>query len=286
MDSFRPSGFSLIPTVVKNLLIINGLFFLAKVVFSSLGVDLDDILGLHYFGSQKFSSYQLVTYMFMHGDFSHLFFNMFAVWMFGSAMENFWGSKKFLVYYISTGFGAAILHYTIVHFQLTPTIDLMETFIQNRNVESLMAIINDHQFVVYKQRYPEIHASYIQFSQAFEMLRIYPNDSVAMSTSVAFISDYLEHFKSMPVVVGASGSLFGLLLAFGVTFPNQNLYLMFLPIPIKAKYFVMGYGAIELFSGLRNSPGDNVAHFAHLGGMLFGYLLIKYWGSNQKNTYY
>ena len=280
------NNFSLIPPVVKNLLIINGLFFLAKAVFTSMGMDLDDILGLHYFSAEKFKSYQFISYMFMHGNFSHLFFNMFAVWMFGSAMENHWGGKKFLTYYIITGMGAAIIHYAIIHFQMLPTINLMETFIASYNLEDLIAFTSNHKFIVSPERFPDIYQSYLEFSQAFSELQFNPSDKHATAVTLQFVTEYLEYYKNLPVVVGASGSLFGLLLAFGMTFPNQPLYLMFIPIPIKAKYFVLGYGAIELFSGIQNSPDDNVAHFAHLGGMLFGFLLIKYWNNKQKNHYY
>lgn len=222
--------FQILPPVVKNLLIINVLLFIATGVLSAppFNIDLTNILGLHYWESDLFKPWQIVTYMFMHGNIPHILFNMFAVWMFGSHIENRWGSKRFLNYYLLTGFGAALLHYLIFHFYTLPGIPSQ----------------------VYSNTYP--------------------------------LTAY-EYFLQNSVVVGASGSLFGILLAFGILFPNTLLYLYF-AIPIKAKYFVIGYGLIELFSGISNNPGDNVAHFAHLGGMLFGLIIFGYW--KLKNEFY
>ncbi|MFY9311307.1 MAG: rhomboid family intramembrane serine protease [Bacteroidia bacterium] len=231
-QQYRPNSFNLLPVVVKNLLIINGLFFLGTLSAERAGVDLADILGLHYPLSESFRPYQLITYMFMHGNFMHLFFNMFALWMFGNTLENVWGPKRFLTYYLLTGIGAAICHYTIVHFEMQHAMDL-------------------------------INSSGLPLEEAVMMQRDVMN---------------------APVVVGASGSVFGILLAFGMMFPNTLLYIYF-AIPIKAKWFVMLYGAAELFSGLKGAPGDNVAHFAHLGGMLFGFILIKYW-QKKSNQFY
>ena len=222
--------FQILPPVVKNLLIINVLLFIATGVLSAppFNLDLTNILGLHYWESDLFKPWQIVTYMFMHGNIPHILFNMFAVWMFGSHIENRWGSKRFLNYYLLTGLGAAFLHYLIFHFYTLPGIPSQ----------------------VYSNTFP--------------------------------LTAY-EYFLQNSVVVGASGSLFGILLAFGVLFPNTLLYLYF-AIPIKAKYFVIGYGLLELFSGISNNPGDNVAHFAHLGGMLFGVLIFGYW--KLKNEFY
>ncbi len=249
MNGIGGYGFSMLPTVVKNLLIINGLLFLATITFNvSLGIDLTDILGLHYFGSELFEPYQLVSYMFMHGGIAHLFFNMFAVWMFGAQIENAWGPKRFLIYYIITGIGASLLHYGIVHvgilqLEAEMSADAIEYVKQN----GAQLVLTGRNFV----------------DPDMGQLNLYYNTAL----------------------VGASGSLFGVLLAFGMMWPNANLYMMFLPIPIKAKYFVAGYGALELINGLQDRPGDNVAHFAHLGGMLFGYLLIKFWQNQAKKRY-
>ena len=220
-----------IPTVTKNLLIINVLAFLATLVAQTYGIDLERYLGLHFFLASDFNVAQLVTYMFMHGGFTHLFFNMFAVWMFGRILEQVWGPKKFLFYYLVCGIGAG--------------------FIQEA----------------------------VQFIQYETVLAAYDN-----VTAIVSMQDYLN----MMTTVGASGSVYGILLGFGMLFPNQQLFIFPLPIPIKAKYFVIGYALIELYSGLANNPGDNVAHFAHLGGMIFGLILILYWRRKNKgnNGYY
>jgi len=240
-------GFSTMPLVVKNLIIINALFFLARYTFGSIAsTDLNDTLGLYYFKSPEFNPWQLVSYLFMHGGMSHLFFNMFALWMFGSQIENIWGPKRFLNYYLITGFGAAFLHYLIIHFQIT--------FIETRlTVEQIRIVLQEGK---------ELLAS--------------------GSNYIGVLGEYNALYNTP--VVGASGSVFGLLLAYGMSFPNQVIYLNFL-FPIKAKYFVIIYGLIEFVGGVQNSAGDNVAHFAHLGGMLFGFILIKYWKKNDLNFF-
>ncbi|MEQ9186969.1 MAG: rhomboid family intramembrane serine protease [Cryomorphaceae bacterium] len=272
---------SMMPPIVKNLLIINGLMFLATWTFeTSMGIDLRDMLGLHYFQSEKFSPIQIVTYMFMHGDLSHIFFNMFAVWMFGSAIENVWGSKRFLIYYLLTGFGAAFLHYVTIYIDMAPLIDQMNTFIEVPRGGDLVAFTEVHPWGNYidKFQFPEIYDRTLRFIyETIPVLRIHPDDPDALGESSIFFQHYLEHFMNLPNVVGASGSLFGILLAFGMMFPNMRMFMIFLPIPIKAKYFVIGYGVMELVSAIQNNPGDNVAHFAHLGGMLFGFIIIKIW---------
>ena len=231
---YRPSNFSELPEVVKNLLIINGLFFLATISLDNFGLDLVKIFGLHQFQSPDFRPHQIISHLFMHGDFTHLFFNMFALWMFGKILENVWGAKRFLTFYIVTGIGAAFVHLLISQYQILS--------ISNQIPEMVNLAIEG--------RY---------------------NPSIP-------ISKKLTQLIITPTV-GASGAVFGLLLAFGMLFPNTLLYIYF-AIPIKAKYFVLAYGALELYSGISNNPADNVAHFAHLGGMIFGYFLIKYWRKN------
>ena len=222
MSDFRPSGFSLLPTVVKNLLILNVLFFLATIACDVvLRIDLADYLGLHYIGASDFQPFQLVTYMFMHGNFAHLFFNMFALWMFGNTLENIWGPNRFLLFYFICGIGAGLIQELVQYIQYVTTL------------------------------------------QGYENVRIAANQIIPMS-------EYLN----MLTTVGASGAVYGILLAFGMMFTNSTLYIYF-AIPIKAKWFVLIYGIIELFSGFTSV--DNVAHFAHLGGMLFGLILILYW---------
>jgi membrane associated rhomboid family serine protease len=278
----RPNNFSVLPLVVKNLLIINGLFYLATLTAETQGVDLSDLLGLHFPFSEKFKSYQFITYMFMHGSFMHLFFNMFALWMFGNTLENLWGPKRFLTYYIITGIGAAIIHYSVVYFQTQPTLDFINTYIANPSLENFQLFLKSEHFKMTSQEMLDHFNSTIPtlYNQA-----INSNDAQhALQISIDYMHVYKADFLNAPIVVGASGSVFGILLAFGMLFPNTLLYVYF-AIPIKAKWFVILYGAMELFSGLKGSPDDNVAHFAHLGGMLFGFILIKYWQKKSNHFY-
>ena len=231
---YRPGNFNELPVVVKNLLIINGLLFLATVSLSNLGIDLVKIFGLHQFQSNDFRPHQLITHIFMHGNFTHWFFNMFALWMFGKILENIWGEKRFLIYYMITGIGAALIH----------------------------LLISQYQIISISNQIPELVSIAIEGKY---------NPSIPLSKKLTQLI--------ITPTVGASGAVFGLLLAFGMLFPNALLYLYF-AIPIKAKYFVIGYGILELYAGISNNPADNVAHFAHLGGMIFGYILIKYWKKN------
>lgn len=220
------------PPVTKNLLIINVLFFLGRYVASLYGIDLDDVLGLHFVLASHFHLYQVLTYMFMHASWAHIFFNMFAVWMFGVAIENAMGSRRYLLYYLTCGLGAAMTQEVV-------------------------------QFVQY----------------AYNGLDAY--EQIRTAGAVMAMGDYLNLWTT----VGASGAVYGILLAFGMTFPDNRIFIFPLPVPIKAKYFVAGYAVIELLSGF-GSSNDGVAHFAHLGGMLFGLLLLLYWrnGGGRSNN--
>lgn len=284
-NMIRPTGFSMLPVVVKNILIINVIMFLASQVFISRGIDLNDMLGLHYFLSEKFRLWQFITYMFMHGNFPHLFFNMFAVFMFGGAMENMWGPKKFLTFYIITGLGAAVAHYAIVYFQLNASLANINDYIASPSVDKLQSLITSNTFSGFSSR--EFNESLQSFIQTFNETYS-KNPSEAIQMSVDFMKESKMAVYNAPVVVGASGAIFGLLLAYGMTFPNNYLY-VYLVLPIKAKYFVIIYGLIELFSGVANYSGDNVAHFAHLGGLLTGFIIIQYWkykNRNRRNDYF
>ena len=233
MSDYRPSRFVLLPQVVKNLLILNGLAYLATMVFGQERLMLSPHeaimvptlikkFGLFQIESDYFRPLQFITHMFLHGGFLHIFSNMFALWMFGTALENVWGPKRFLIFYFVCGFGAAILHSAV-------------TFI-------------------------EIH----------------------------YLMDPAEGAMMLNIpTVGASGAVFGVLIAFGMLFPNTQLMLLFPPIPIRAKYFVIFYAAFELFAGFNSlrGPGEgmNIAHFAHIGGMIFGFFLVKYWNRRRTN---
>jgi len=228
MSEIRLRSYSLLPPVVKNLLIINGIMYLATEVFKTRGINLSEIFGLHFFTAQDFGIWQPITYMFMHGNFGHLFFNMFALWIFGAAIENTWGQKRFLIYYFVCGIGAGIVQQTVLWVELK---DILHSHIGMINLEGVGIITKEN---------------------------------------------YINRF----ITVGASGSVFGLLLAFGMMYPNALIYVYFL-LPIKAKWFVIIYGALELIFGVAGTQ-DGIAHFAHLGGMLFGFFLILYWNKKER----
>lgn len=271
-NQYRPQGFRVLPPVVKNLLIINGVFFLATITFENAwGINLTDYLGLHYFASEKFSPFQFITYMFMHGGFSHILFNMFALWMFGNVLENVWGPKRFLTYYIITGIGAAIVHYIVFYFEISPVLDTIQSFVQNPSNQKLTEFLNSSHFQISSY---EMQNHYHTFVRSYNNL-IATNPERALQVAIDYMSIYRTDFLNAPVVIGASGAVFGILLAFGMLFPNSLIYIYF-AFPIKAKYFVIIYGVIELFSGFYDTT-SNIAHFAHLGGMIFGFILIKYW---------
>jgi membrane associated rhomboid family serine protease len=240
--NYRPQGFTLLPPVIKNLLIINFLMYLGTTVFSGMGLNLVKWLALYFPASPNFMPHQLVTHMFMHGGFGHVFFNMFALWIFGTALENLWGSKRFLIFYIVTGLGASLVHMGVNAFQYYDAIDHLT---------------------------PEMMESVEQKGYSY------------MMQGKVFTNSYMALYNEMLNVptLGASGAVFGILLAFGMTFPNQYIYVYFL-LPIKAKWFVIIYGALELYNGIMYT-NDGIAHFAHLGGMLFGFFLIRYWRKNQ-----
>jgi membrane associated rhomboid family serine protease len=241
-------GFFALPPVVKNIIMINILMLLAYyTVRSVFGVDLNGILGLYFPLSDSFKPLQILTHMFMHANFWHLFFNMYALYIFGMVLERVWGPKRFFIYYMVTGLGAALVHETVIAFEYNKLMNLL-------NPDQIQLVINEG-------------ATYINEGQVFT--------DPAMKD--------LQILLNTPTV-GASGAIFGVLLAFGMLFPNTQLMLLFPPIPIKAKYFVIAYGVIELSLAI-TQPGSNIAHAAHLGGMLFGYFLIRYWQKTTKTLY-
>ncbi len=261
-----------IPPVVKNLIIVNVLVLLATWVLRNLGIDLVDILGMHYPGSDKFRLYQVFTYMFMHADLMHLFFNMFALYMFGRVLESVWGSKRFLFYYLVTGLGAIAIHTFVNYLEVSSIKNTIDAFQNTPSPEIL------DQFV--KKYLPRPSTQVRDF-----IISWYddPSNNMFATEGLNLMQRILKLKMDIPTV-GASGSVFGVLLAFGMLFPNTQLMLIFPPIPIKAKYFVIGYGVLELYLGFSQS-GSNIAHFAHLGGMLFGFILIKYWNKTSNRFY-
>ncbi len=277
-QEFRPRTFQTLPPVIKNLLIINILLFATTWVLKNrMNIDLNDLLGLHYITAPDFKPHQFVTYLFMHGSLTHLFFNMFAVWMFGSVLENTWGSKRFLIYYLITGFGAALIQYVVFYFEIGPVMDSVNALQSNLTVENFENFVNSPDFQNKVSR--EFYYTFDKFVRDYNFAKE-SSDEKALSLASGFLLDFKNQYLNSHLVIGASGSLFGLLLAFGMLFPNTLLYVYFL-VPIKAKWFVMIYGAIELISGIRASAEDNVAHFAHLGGMLFGFIILMIWRRNR-----
>ena len=220
--------FKQIPPITKNLLIINIIVFLAQKVGEQRGFDLVNLFGLHFIFAEDFHIYQLVTYLFLHGDFSHLFFNMFSLWMFGCIIERTMGFKRFLLYYFVCGIGAGIC-----------------------------------------QELWQLGQFYID--------GYHHNTMVLYGSNVIPMANFLNSWTT----IGASGACYGILLAFGMTFPNERIMLLIPPIPMKAKYFVVGYAAIELVFAFWSN--GNIAHFAHLGGMIFGLLLILFWRRQERN---
>jgi membrane associated rhomboid family serine protease len=252
MTQFRPTSFQILPPVIKNLLIINALVFFAQITIKNTAFGtLEDILALHTWQSPLFKPWQFITHMFLHGDFTHLFFNMFALWMFGSILENVWGQKRFLIFYFVCGFGAALCHMIALYFENQVMIERFNAIQTTMDVEYFLRKYWSGELL------PPI------FDAAKLALRINLNEAT----------------------LGASGAVFGCLTAFGYLFPNTYLYLYFF-VPVKAKWCVIGYIAIELYSTLQNSAGDNVAHLAHLGGALFGFLLVWTWNKKNRRTFY
>jgi membrane associated rhomboid family serine protease len=234
MTDVRMNSFQSMPPVIKNLIIVNALIFFAQYIFGNNPFGwINNTFALHDIRSEHFKPHQIITHLFMHGSLAHLFFNMLPLWMFGGMLENVWGSKRFLIFYVLCGLGAAILHLAVLYAELTPI-------------------------------YAELQQAGSQIGE----------------------SDYYTglYYQVNTPTVGASGAVFGCLAAFGYLFPNSLVLYFF--IPMKAKWFVLMYAGIELWYGVRNSAGDNVAHWAHLGGALVGFLLVLYWNKRNRRHFY
>ena len=238
-----------ISETVKHLLIINALFFLATL---SLGPIVYDWFSLHYFKSPKFQLWQPLTHMFMHGDFSHIFFNMFGLYMFGTPLEQMWGRNKFIFFYLSTGFGAALLQMCLYHYQVQEGIQVLQT----------------------------LGLGSAEIKQFLESSALTPG--VIEQADIGILRSAYQAFSA--VLVGASGALYGVLVGFAMLFPNAQLMLLFPPIPIKAKYLVPILILVDLFFGFSSYSMGPIAHFAHVGGALTGLVMMWYWKRNQFNN--
>jgi membrane associated rhomboid family serine protease len=231
-QQYSPPKFNILPPVCKNLLIINVIAFLATYVFRMRGIDLSDIFGLHFFASDNHYFWQYITYAFFHYNFSHLFFNLFAIWMFGYTLENIWGQKRFIIFCLVSCLGAALAQQITYYFMYS---DLVNGVYSGVNI----------------------------------------GNGITISTA---------EFLNTLTTIGASGVVFGLLAAFGAMFPNSTIYLYFF-IPLKTKWFVIGYIVLELFNGI-STTSDGVAHFAHLGGAIAGLLLLWFWKKRRDEYMY
>jgi len=236
-----------IPPVVKNLLIINILFYVATWLLEQRGIYLENLLAVYYFDSPKFEIWQVISYMFMHGNTAHIFFNMFALYSFGTVLESRWGAKKFIIFYLVTGLGALFLQWAVQAYEVH---HMIGSITNNGKID--LAALYDNRF----------NSELLTMKQTQTLKGIY--------------------FGGM---VGASGAIFGLLVAFGMLYPNAELLILFIPVPVKAKWIIPIYILLELSLGVANVEGDSIAHYAHLGGALIGFILIKLWKDKNKTFY-
>jgi len=245
MSEFRYTRPSSFPPIVKNLIIINVLVWIAQLIFHDPSFNLTDKISLYPIDTPDFKPYQIATHMFAHASygphgsivFYHILFNMFTLWMFGRVLENVWGAKRFLFFYFVCGVGAAACHLLVQHLRYDPAI-----------VQQLSIAINSND----------------------------EGSIEALISKAGFLAP----------AVGASGAIMGVMAGFAMLFPNTELFIMLIPVPIKAKWAVLGFVAIDLFSGISQFSGDNVAHFAHLGGAITGFFIVLYWNKTNRKTLY
>lgn len=274
MREYRPGSYQMLPPIIKNLIIINVLVFLAQTLLPpSVGIWIENTFALHSWQSPLFKPWQPLTHLFMHGSFAHIFGNMFALWMFGSVLENLWGAKRFLYFYLICGLGAAFFHLLYLYFQMGNMVHDFAALKANFNVNTFIDFANkyglgrDNRIVMLANTW-----------------QANPDNHEIASAAINFCTQYYNQALN-EATIGASGAVFGVLVAFGYLFPNTYLYFYFL-FPIKAKWFVIGYILIELFLTIQNSAGDNVAHVAHLGGGLIGFVLVYYWNRHNRQNFY
>ncbi|MES2774466.1 MAG: rhomboid family intramembrane serine protease [Bacteroidota bacterium] len=284
ITEFRPGRFQILPTIIKNLLIINVLVFLAQLVFDgtagsgsmtpSIG-NVANFFALHNIESPLFKPWQIITHMFMHGSLGHIFGNMFALWMFGSVLENLWGPRKFLIFYMICGIGAAAVHLGWLSWEYHSLLNDFAHFKDNPSPLNFKELMENKAF------------GSADPHRILELTRNWPSDpeeakayaSAVLDSSSVFIQEMME-----TPTLGASGAVFGCLAAFGYLFPNTYIYIYFL-VPLKAKWVVLMYMAYELLMVLQNSAGG-IARFAHLGGALVGFLLVYFWNRTNRKSFY
>ncbi|MCQ2973813.1 MAG: rhomboid family intramembrane serine protease [Bacteroidales bacterium] len=263
---------------VLVLLIINIVMLLLTNILQYWDIDLYRTCGLYYYTSDLFNPIQYFTYMFMHGDFSHLIFNMFALVMFGIVLEYIWGTKRFIFYFLVTGIGAALINTLISYIHLHPLMDCLNQFLANPNAHTFETITQKFPFLFKQDPVFDLIDHWAEYSQDNSFI-------LDIKQQVNYI--VLEYSKiSTGVMVGASGAIFGLLVASAMMFPNQKMYIIFLPIGIPAKYFILIICAIELVLELSNFSGDNIAHWAHLGGAIVGAIIMLIWRKFPFNDFF
>ena len=269
-------GFQLTP-VVKNLLLINFGLLAAEYLFfpdSSLYAGaFAQWFGLRYVLAETFHPYQFVTYMFIHAGFGHAFFNMLGLFFFGPLLERFWGSKRFLIFYMVTGLGAGVIYSAINFYETYGFQQEAEAYVRDPNPDEFVKLVRSHEELFYDVS-----------TAAIEQFANQPDNASLRTQTVRVVEQKLYLKKNLPMV-GASGSIFGILMAFGLLFPNTKIMLLIPPIPIAAKYIVIFYGVTALFGAIQDAPGDNVAHYAHLGGMLFAWILVVLWRRDRGRFY-
>ncbi len=260
----------LTPTV-RNLLLINVIAYLLPRILGLSGIN--NLLGLYYFDSPNFYPFQFFTYMFSHGGLMHIFFNMLMLFFLGPLLEQFWGAKRFLTFYLITGIGAGFIYLLINFFQLNPLKSAVNEYAVNPNPDAFYILIAEYD-----------KHNFDYNNRLYEAYFDNPNNASLEQQTILSAQSLYDRYLNIPMV-GASGAIYGILMAFGLLFPNTEMMLLFPPIPIKAKYLVMILGGIAIYSGFKDSAGDNTAHFAHLGGMIVSYIILKYWQKNSKNFY-
>jgi len=275
MNEYRPGKFQYLPLVIKNLMIINGLVWLVQItLLNRFDYDLSRLFALHYWGSPLFKPHQFITHLFMHDpkNITHVLFNMFTLWMFGSTLENLWGPKRFLVFYLICGLGAALCYMGMLTYENVNLARYAGHFLDDPTFSNFVAL--DNKFDL---------GSMANFNMQSLKNALANNDPSAIEMAQLYVRNYVGFYQNIPTV-GASGAVYGILFAFGFMFPNRYLY-FFAMFPIKAK-FVVGFMIIgEVWASIQNNPGDNVAHFAHLGGALFAYLLLRGWNKKRSDFY-
>jgi membrane associated rhomboid family serine protease len=261
--------FNLTP-VVRTLLLVNvGVF----AVQALLGYDFINWFGLRYIHAESFQPYQFVTHLFVHSGLGHLFSNMFALLIFGPMLEMDWGGRRFLFFYFFTGLGAAVLFSAINYYEIGQIQAATNAYLQDPEPSRFISYVNR-----FASGFAQQNTAYLrEFQQD-------PTNATYLRETTEIVREFYSRQANIPMV-GASGAVFGILMAFGLLHPNTELFLLFFPFPVKAKYFVALYGLYELYAGIHNAEGDNVAHFAHIGGMLFALILVRIWRRQRTNFY-